>query len=287
MTGYGRGEARSGGVTALVEVRSVNSRFLEVVSRLPRSLSLRENEIKEFVRKKIVRGKVSVVGTIERTSDVAIPLRVNVPVARGYYRLLNDLRKAVKSKEPVKLEHLLKFSEVIDQEGFDAADDDEWTAMQSALDVAINGLVTMRQGEGSELMKDLEQRIHRLTEMVGRAEGLSKEQLPVERARLRERVEQLMEKTMDEGRLEMEVVLLADRLDITEECVRFRSHNKFFLEAFAEGEAAGRKLNFLVQEMNREANTIGSKSASGEIAHLVVRMKEELEKIREQLQNVE
>jgi uncharacterized protein (TIGR00255 family) len=106
--------------------------------------------------------------------------------------------------------------------------------------------------------------------------------------RLRERVAQLIEKApVDEGRLELEIALLADRLDVTEECVRFRSHNKFFLEALALPEPAGRKLNFLIQEMNREANTIGSKSSATEIAHLVVSMKEELEKIREQLQNIE
>ena len=129
---------------------------------------------------------------------------------------------------------------------------------------------------------------HFWTAGSGEIERLSAEQVPAERIRLRERVAQLIEKNpVDEGRLEMELALLADRLDVTEECVRFRSHNKFFLEALAQPDPAGRKLNFLIQEMNREANTIGSKSSATEIAHLVVSMKEELEKIREQLQNIE
>ena len=123
---------------------------------------------------------------------------------------------------------------------------------------------------------------------LGRIEVLSSAQVPAERARMKERVQELLEgQSVDEGRLEMELVLLADRLDVTEECVRFKSHNKFFLEALDDNEPAGRKLNFLVQEMNREANTIGSKSSSSDIAHLVVSVKEELERIREQLQNIE
>jgi uncharacterized protein (TIGR00255 family) len=124
--------------------------------------------------------------------------------------------------------------------------------------------------------------------MIDTVETLSRGRIPDERARLRERVKLLVEASaVDEGRLEMEVALLADRLDVTEECVRFRSHNKFFLEALEEQEAVGRKLNFLVQEMNREANTIGSKSVSPEVTHLVVEAKEEIERLREQVQNVE
>jgi uncharacterized protein (TIGR00255 family) len=146
----------------------------------------------------------------------------------------------------------------------------------------------MRAQEGAELDKDFRLRIGIIERTLERIEELSRDQVPQERVRLRERIRQLVEQEpVDEGRLELELALMADRLDVTEECVRFRSHNKFFLDVLANGEAAGRKLNFLVQEMNREVNTIGSKSSSPEIAHLVVGVKEELEKIREQLQNIE
>jgi uncharacterized protein (TIGR00255 family) len=288
MTGYGRGEASVDGIATAVEIRSVNSRFLEVTARLPRSLSLRENDVKDLIRRRINRGKITFVATVERESSANIPLKINVSAARGYHRLLNELRKAVKSRERVKLEHLLRFSEVIEQESLETSDDHEWEVLQMALQAALTELVRMRRNEGAELKIDFETRIQSLNEMIGRVDLLSKDQVPMERERLRERVSQLIQPpSLDERRLEMEVALIADKLDITEECVRFRSHNKFFLEALEDSEAVGRKLNFLVQEMNREANTIGSKASSSDISHIVVGIKEELEKIREQLQNVE
>jgi len=288
MTGYGRGEATVNGVTVAVELRTVNSRFFEVAARLPRSFSLRENEIREILRKRVTRGKVSVVVAVQRETEDSQTLRVNVGAVRGYYKLLNQLRKAVKLKETVKLEHLLHFSEVIESQETAQADDQEWKILQEAMDRATDQLQHMRVNEGEELTKDFQGRIAMIEEKLTQIESLSRGQVPQERVRLRERVRQLLEsETVDEGRLELELALLADRLDVTEECVRFRSHNKFFLKALDNEEAPGRKLNFLVQEMNREANTIGSKSSSSEIAHLVVGVKEELEKIREQLQNIE
>jgi len=288
MTGYGRAEISEHGYTVTVELRSVNNRFLDVTARLPRSLSLRENEIKELIRKKAVRGKINLVLSVERENAGELPLKINIAAARGYYKLLNGLRKAVRLQEKVKLEHLLRFSEVIEQEEFQREDEEEWGIAQKALESALDGLAAMRLQEGRELEKDFRLRIAALEQDLAQVEELSKNQVPTERARLRERIKQLLEgETADEGRLELELAILADRLDVTEECVRFRSHNKFFLQAMEGGESAGRKLNFLIQEMNREANTIGSKSSDTAIAHLVVHMKEELEKIREQVQNIE
>ncbi|HET6272446.1 MAG TPA: YicC/YloC family endoribonuclease [Bacteroidota bacterium] len=288
MTGYGRGEASSKGIAIAVELRSVNSRFLEVTTRLPRSLSLRENEIKEILRRRVSRGKIALALTVERETNGTLPLKINASAAKSYYKLLNQLRKTVKLKETVKLEHLLRFSEVIEQQEMEGTDEEEWGVAQQALDKAIDQVVGMREDEGKELKKDFTHRIANIEQKLTEIEQIAREQVPAERLRLRERITHLLEKEpVDEGRLEMELALMADRLDITEECVRFRSHNKFFLGAFESTEAAGRKLNFLIQEMNREANTIGSKSSAAEIAHLVVGIKEELEKIREQLQNIE
>jgi len=288
MTGFGRGTASARGITVMVEMRSVNGRFLEVSARLPRSLSLRENEIRDILRKKLTRGKINLLLAVERETDGSIPVVVNPSAARAYYRLLQQVKKAVKLKESVKLQHLLQFSEIFETRSLVNTDEEEWRIAQEALESALLDLETMRSQEGRELGKDFRLRIAALEEKLGQIERLSRESIPVERTRLRERITQLLEgETPDEGRLEMELALLADRLDVTEECVRFRSHNKFFLEALGSSEPSGRKLNFLVQEMNREANTIGSKSSSTEIAHLVVGLKEELEKIREQLQNVE
>lgn len=288
MTGYGRAEAESKGVTVSVEIRGVNGRFLEVVPRLPRTLALRENDIKEIVRRKIARGKITVVVTVERESDGVVPMRVDVTAARAYYRLLNDLRKAVRLRQSVRLEHLLQFSEVFEPRDSEQTDDQEWDAAQAALDLAVRQLATMRQKEGEQLARDFRERLQNLVVLLDRTEDLSKGQVPRERERLRERIALLAGDTnLDPGRLELEIALLADKFDVTEECVRFRSHVKFFLQTMEEEESAGRKLNFLVQEMNREVNTIGSKSGDTSIAHCVVQMKEELEKIREQLQNIE
>jgi uncharacterized protein (TIGR00255 family) len=288
MTGYGRGEASSGGVKVTVELRSVNGRFLEVSARLPRSLALRENEIKEIVRQKLSRGKINLVLTLERDNGNALPLKIDTSAAKAYYRLLNHLRKTVRLKETVKLEHLLQFSDIFEQESLETPDEREWEVVKSGLQAALENLDQMRRNEGKELENDLRIRITGLEKNILIIEELSKTQVPAERDRLRERVQQLLgQETVDTGRLEMELALLADRLDVTEECVRFHSHNKFFLRALGDGVPSGRKLNFLIQEMNREANTIGSKSSATEIAHLVVGIKEELERIREQLQNIE
>ena len=288
MTGYGSGEAVVDGISAAVEIRSVNSRYFEVTARLPRSLSIRENEIKEIARRRLSRGKINVVVAVGRENASELPLRINAAAAKAYFRLLNELRKAVKLRETVKLDHLLHFPEVIEAPDIEPKDEKEWGVVQTALEKAIEQVVRMRLNEGGELKKDFLERIESLEEKLSLIETLSASQIPSERERLHERVKLLLNgEPVDAGRLELELALLADRLDVTEECVRFRSHNKFFLSALDDGESAGRKLNFLVQEMNREANTIGSKSGSAEIAHIVVRVKEELEKIREQLQNIE
>jgi uncharacterized protein (TIGR00255 family) len=289
MTGYGRAEVRQHGLTAIVEIRSVNSRYLEITARLPRSLAQRERELKELVRTAMSRGGLTIAVTVEEKGENSAPMVVNKSAARSYVKLLNELRKSARIKEQVKLEHLLKFSEVFEVNKEEESDETTWRVVEEAIRRAMEDLNSMRIKEGAELAKDLERRIRWMDEIVGTIERLSKERLPLERDRLNERIGLLLQDKdiIDQHRLELEVALLADKLDVTEECVRFRSHNKFFLEAMAEKEPAGRKLNFLVQEINREANTIGSKTSDAEIAHLVVKIKEELEKIREQLQNIE
>jgi len=289
MTGYGRGEVTNGKTTATAEIRSVNSRYLEVTSRLPRTMSLRENEVKELVRTKFVRGKVNVALTVVHGNANEVPLKINTEAAKAYYKLLNDLRKAVKIQGKVSLEHLLNFPEVLEVNEFEKGDEKEWQLVKQALGAALDEAETMRQREGGELMKDLVQRIEMINKNLDEIERIAQRRLPEERVKLNERIKELItdQSVIDQNRLELEFALLVDKLDITEESVRFRSHNKFFLDALKKEDGVGRKLNFLVQEMNREANTIGAKTDCSEIAHLVVAIKEELEKIREQLQNIE
>ena len=275
--------------TVLADVRSVNNRFLEVAIRLPRTLTLREIDVKELVRSKFSRGKVNVVMTTTRENENDMPLKINPAAAKAYGKLLNSLRKAAKIQERVTLDHLLKFPEVLEIGILEDGDEKEWSVARQALLAALDDLGVMRQREGIELMNDFIARLNRLKEIIDEVERIAKTLVPEERARLEERLNRLLsdKSVIDRGRLELELALFADKLDVTEECVRFRSHMKFFQEALGGEESAGRKLGFLVQEMNREANTIGAKASSAQIAHLVVVMKEELEKIREQLQNIE
>ena len=289
MTGFGRAEVSRDGINISAEVRSVNSRYLDLTLRLPRSISQREKELKDIVRTFLNRGNLNITVKIDYDSNGAIPLKVNTAAAKSYFKLLNEIRKSVKIREQVKLEHLLTFSEVLEPVEEEETDEREWELVQETVRQALENLNAMRSQEGSELAKDLEKRIHWMEETLNEVEKLSKERIPEERKNLHERIAQLVEDkfVIDQNRLELEIALMVDKLDITEECVRYRSHNKFFLEALNKNEAAGRKLNFLVQEMNREANTIGSKSSDAAIAHLIIGLKEELEKIREQLQNIE
>jgi len=289
MTGYGRAEVTKDGISCTVEVRSVNSRFLEVVSRAPRSLAHRENDIKELVRSSVNRGKVTLAIAVEKESNGTLPVAINPVAAKAYYKLLNQLRKAVKIKEQVKLEHLLKFSEVLETADEAVPDEQEWLIVAEAVKAGLAALNVMRANEGKELSSDLQRRISWINETIDRIEEDSKKRIPEERRRLEERVSQLLtdKNILDQNRLELEIILLSDKLDVTEECVRFRSHTKFFLESMNKEAAAGRKLNFLIQEMNREANTIGSKANDTATAHQIVQVKEELEKIREQIQNIE
>jgi uncharacterized protein (TIGR00255 family) len=295
MTGFGRGEAVSGtdtsGLTVVAEVRSVNSRFLETSVRLPRTMSEREFEVRELVRKNLERGKISVNVTITR-GDVAatVPLSVNEGVAKGYYDLLDKLRNVTGVTAEITVRDLTGFSEIFTADGATSSlAQEEWKLTHEAVLKSLEALRTMRTQEGSELEKDLRKRIASLDAAVTKVEGLSKDAAKEEFAKIKERVVELTQdvNVLNNERLELEIALLAERLDITEEVVRFRSHIKFFIEALEAPEPAGRKLNFLLQEMNREVNTMASKTNNPTVAHTVVGAKEELEKIREQVQNIE
>ncbi len=295
MTGFGRGEATSatdkGGLTATAEVRSVNSRFLETSVRLPRTMSEREFEVRELVRKSLERGKININVTITRGETAAtVPLEVNEPLAKGYFVLLDRLRTVTGMTAEITLRDLTGFSDIFlsDAANADAATS-EWKLAQEAVSKSLEALHIMRKQEGSELEKDLRMRIANLDEKVATVEKLSTGTAEAEFAKLKQRVLELTQdiNVISKDRLDMEIALIAERLDITEEIVRFRSHIKFFLEALAAPEPAGRKLNFLIQEMNREINTMGSKTNDPQVSHIVVGAKEEMEKIREQIQNVE
>lgn len=289
MTGYGNGTATRDGITANAELRSVNSRYYEFSARLPKHLQVKENELKDLIRTTIVRGKINLNVSFEKsTTDGIVPIRVNETVAKAYHSLLSDLSQSVGLKDQIGIDTLLKFSDIFMVEESNDVSDAEWEVVSSAVQSAIAMLTGMRIKEGEELTNDLRGRLCIMDDAITSIESLSIGRPRQERERLHQRIEQVLSSDkIDNDRLELEIVLLADKMDITEELVRFRSHVKFFTEALEAPESEGRKLSFLLQEMNREANTIGSKASDADIAHLVVSIKEELERIREQIQNVE
>ena len=289
MTGYGRGEVRNGDCEIVAEVRSVNNRFLDVQLKLPRSYFHYEQEVKNIIRNYVTRGRINVfVGLKTNNDENGNGLGINREPARVYWRLINQLKKEFKIRGRVKLEHLLQFPDIITYEENNGADEATWKSIENALTIALENLKAMRKREGQELANDLGGRIQSLNSQIDQIEKISKGRMGEELDKLRQRVKEILSvEGVDETRMETEIALMMNRIDVTEECVRFRSHNKMFLDIMNVEEGGGRKLSFLLQEMTREANTIGAKANHAYIAHLVVEIKEEVEKIREQVQNIE
>ena len=289
MTGFGRGQAQVGSATAIVELRSVNSRYCEVSVRLPRALSEYESDVQSRIKQSFSRGRINVQIQIETSSDEFLSIEIDEDAVRAYTGLLNRLRAAAGIAEPVGLQHLLSYSDIFTTPDEPTEVSDEvWKAALEALDDAMKQLRLMRRQEGSALLADLETRIEAIRKQLDLVEERAPLRVEDARSRLRTRLQELLDaERVDQDRLEMEIALLADRLDVTEECVRLRSHLELFRQSLNSENPEGRKLNFISQEINREVNTIGSKANDAEIAHLAVEMKDELEKIREQVQNVE
>lgn len=289
MTGFGRGEASSGDFTATVELKSVNSRFCEVTIRLPRSIIDRETEVQRRVKDAFSRGRINVQIQVDSPADSSSAQQVNREAAASYRTLLEELRDAAGLDEPVQLEHLLRFPDV-----FRGAEDDghaaeaTWTAVSAALEEANGQMLAMRRREGESLEEELLERVDEIDVLLNTVEQQAPNRIPAAHERLKERLSEILEDDrIDRDRIEFEMAMLADRLDIREECVRLHAHIDVFREAIASSDPVGRKLNFLSQEMNREINTIGSKANDPSLSHVVVRMKEQLEKIREQIENIE
>ena len=288
MTGYSKAEHHEHGINAIVEIKSVNARYLEPTIKLPRSLSHKEIDIRDTVRKALNRGNIFVSIVMESVEgDTRIP-KLNMEKAALLYQSLEQLRKHLKVKQDVSMEHVLNFSQHFLESDRDDQAELQWTIVAKALEQALVLLEKSRANEGKELANDMKARVEKIEADVTRVEEKSAKRIPEEREKMRQKVALLFNnEEIDEYRLQQEIIFLADKLDVAEECVRLRSHIKFFYELMADKEPVGRKLNFLMQEMNREVNTIGSKANDTEIAHIVVGMKEELERIREQAQNIE
>jgi len=289
MTGFGRAELREKEIEISAEVRSVNNRFLDIQVRLPKNYFHLEHEVKSLIRKFVSRGRISVFINLKMFSEENYDgIKINQDYVEKYWSLLNRLKKKYKIPGKLKLDHLLTFQDIFMFEENGQFAEHTWKRTKDVLTESLENFSQMRQKEGTELAEDLKDRIVLMGEKVDQIESICAERHVNELTKLRERVKEIVNLgDVDDTRLETEIALMINRIDVTEECVRFRSHNKLFLTTMENEDTAGRKLNFLLQEMTREANTIGSKANNADISHLVVEIKEEVEKIREQVQNIE
>ena len=287
MTGFGSGRGESGGEELDVEVRSVNHKFCEVKVRLPRELSALEHELIRLVKERLARGGVDVTARRGARGGTQAP-RVDVALAAEYARAFREVGERLGLNGEVTLAEVLAAEGVVTLEERGADLEAARAAAVAAMGRALDSLTAMRAREGEALARDLVARLETLegwTARVAAAAPLSVEQ---QRARLQERVQELARgHVVDAARLATEVALFADRVDVSEELIRLRSHFAQMRSLVGSGEPAGRKMDFLVQEMHREVNTVGAKSQSAEIAATVVEMKAEIERMREQVQNVE
>ncbi|MCX5840887.1 MAG: YicC family protein [Deltaproteobacteria bacterium] len=291
MTGYGRAEAVLGGRKYVVEIKSLNHRYLELSLRIPANLLPLELEIKKKINEQLIRGRIDV--TIRRETYGGIEgtrlLEVNLPLVKNYYDLLIQLKDLFNLKEDITLDMMARLKDVfIPLETLEDEITVLWEGLAGVLSNAIAALIDMRQKEGEVLGQDLKARLYLINEHLDEIDARAPRIVLEYQKRLVERIRELMDgMVIDESRLSQEVAIMAEKSDITEEIVRFRSHIKQFLEMLKSPEAMGRKVDFLIQEMNREVNTIGSKSSDAEVSCHVIEIKSELAKLREQVQNLE
>jgi len=289
MTGYGRGESALDGVKVTVELSSVNRKSGEITLNLPRDLEPLEAQVRDEINKRFSRGRLNARLTLHAADGVRPATRVNLALARAYALEFTQLAEELQLQGGVTLEALMRAPGVL--EVADVPDDAEklWPPVQAAVRQALDALVLMREREGAHLAKDLAARIAIIAEAAGRI----REQAPQVQVQYRERLAERIRQAGIEGiapddeRLLKEVVLFADRTDITEELTRLASHFQQFADCLKAKEPVGRTLDFLSQEMNREVNTFGAKADGGGVSELLINAKAELEKMREQVQNVE
>jgi uncharacterized protein (TIGR00255 family) len=292
MTGFGRASFQVGELAFDLELRAVNHRYLDARIRLPRPLASFEAEVRARIQARLGRGKIDLSAVSPASACPAPRLRVDLAAAREYLRAARELSSAEGVPGELGVAQLLALPGVASFVEPELPAEELRAGLLAAVDAALDAADAMRAGEGAAIERDLRARIERVAELARAIESRSDAVQRSVRERLRRRAEQLRQETglLDEARLHQEIVLAADRLDVAEELVRLRSHVEQFrriLEEAGPGKPLGRRLDFLLQEFGREANTIGSKASDAPVAHWIVELKTEIERLREQVQNVE
>ncbi len=289
MTGYGRGESKGVNKSFIVEMKSVNHRYTDIVIRMSKKFSPFEEKIRNLIKDLIKRGRIEVYINYETDGQKDIVIRPNIDLTRQYFNGLSKIKTELGLNDNIDLKLLTNFPDIFEAEEKEDDVEDIWNILKPAINDALDSLMAMRKTEGIKLATDIKNRCTYIKDIVKQIEQKAPQVVKEYKNKLIERISDLTEDTIDidENRLALEVSIFADKSNITEEIVRLYSHIEQLLNIFNDKGAVGRKLDFLMQEMNREINTIGSKSSDIEISNLVIEVKSELEKIREQVQNIE
>lgn len=288
MTGYGRGENTRDGRKFTVEIKSVNHRYNDITIKLPRSMNYMEDTIRKKLTTQIARGKTDVYVFFETTSSEDVKIDLNEALTDAYVKQLEQIKARYNLKEEISLSLISRFPDILTVEKMDIDNDQMLAILMPAIDMALNELLALRQKEGLALKDDILLKLDKISSFVESIKLRSPVVVLDYREKLKARLKELLDNSeIDEARLLTEVTIFADRASVDEEITRLFSHINQVRQILNEKEAIGRKLDFLIQEMNREANTIGSKSNDIEITQTTVNLKSEIEKIREQVQNIE
>ena len=288
MTGYGRAEQVLNGRDITVELRSVNSRFFEYSSRIPRTCAFMEDKLKKLVAARVSRGKVELNLSIQNVTAADTVVQVNWQLAESYKNAFQAMADRMDLKNDATVGMIARFPDVLTQTAAPTDPDALWADVEQVAGQAVEAFLAMRAAEGEKLRADVESRLTTIETLVGQIEQNSAGRVQAYTERLYARLKEILEdRSIDEARLVTEAAIFADKTAIDEETVRLHSHVAQYRAILALDEPVGRKLDFLTQELNRESNTIGSKCQDASITRLVVELKSEIEKIREQIQNIE
>lgn len=288
MTGFGRALVEDDKRSFLVEIRGVNHRYLDLNIRMPKSLMPLEDRIRKVIAKKMQRGKMDVFVTYKNIAKEEVEVLANETLAKGYVEALRGLKKGFSLEGEVSISLLAKFPDVLYVEEKEERLEELWTLLVQAVEGASCQMLAMKTAEGAALKEDLLRKKEEILSLVEQVKEKDKFVIPLYKARLEKRITELLDKIpVDEQRLALEIAMYTDKASIDEEITRLTSHMEQLEKFLEEEEPVGRKLDFLAQEMNREANTMASKSVDLDITNLVLSIKNEVEKIREQMQNIE
>lgn len=288
MTGFGRERSIIGGKEYLVEIRSVNSRYCELSAKLPRSYTYLEEKLKALVKDTVSRGKAEIFLSVTDVESRSTAVTVNIPVVRNYLEEMRRCGKELGLNDNLALTDIFRMTDAFTVVRCEADEDEIWAAVKSVAEKALSHFAEMREKEGEKLRTDILDKLSNIEKMTLEVEKLSPKTTEAYRKRLYDKISEVLEdKQIDEQRILTEAAIFAEKTAVDEETVRLHSHFKQFREMCDSTEPIGRKLDFMVQELNRESNTIGSKAQDVSVTKLVIEMKSEIEKIREQIQNIE